>query len=266
MKLKQNRIIQSLAAAVIAAVILSAAWGQGWINLPPKLIYTFRLMHYKIASGKIHGKTTVNLDVPFHKQEHSLSCEVAALKMALSVVGVNVSESELIKNLIFDSTPKQDGIWGDPDKGFVGSIDGRMPATGYGVYADPIAKLANTWVVAEVMQDQTPEALATHLLKGHPIIVWGFYGRGKPLSWTTPEGKKVKALNGEHARTVIGFTGDVQGPDGFYLIDPIFGPLYWKTDKFLKNWDALERMAVVVYPEEFKLKDDKATINYHPPN
>ncbi len=236
---------------LVVILLLGALWQKGFINLPPKLTYTFSFLRYKLSeSGRVAGNTTVKFNVPFHKQEHSLSCEVAALKMALSAIGVEVSESELIQNLVFDQTPKKSGIWGDPDQGFVGLIDGRMPQTGYGVYAGPIAQLASSWRPATVLDIKTPEALAAHLLQGRPIVIWGYYGRGQKLSWATPEGKTVKAVNGEHTRTVIGFTGNASEPEGFYLIDPLFGPMYWTTNKLVKNWDALDRMAVVVYPKE----------------
>jgi hypothetical protein len=69
-------------------------------------------------------KPTVLLPALFHKQEHALSCEAATLKMALSVFGADVSESEILKYLPYDKTPKKNGVWGDPNKGFVGKVDG----------------------------------------------------------------------------------------------------------------------------------------------
>ncbi len=82
--------------------------------------------------------------VAFHRQEHALSCEIASLKMALSYYGVDVSETQLISELPVDTPgPRQPGnIWGDPEKGFVGNIDGTMPNSGYGVYEKPIASVA----------------------------------------------------------------------------------------------------------------------------
>ena len=58
----------------------------------------------------------VVLKVPFHKQEHALSCEVAALKMALGFYNVAVTETELINDLKFDTMDSRNefNIWGGP--------------------------------------------------------------------------------------------------------------------------------------------------------
>ena len=239
-----------LGLTVAAFLILAVLWQTGTINLPPKLAYGLRLLQFKITQpGKVAGQTIVKLPGQFDKQDYSLSCEIATLKMALAVYGIAVSEDELIDRLPFDETPKSKGVWGDPDKGFVGRIDGQMPQNGYGVYAGPIAELASNWKRAEIITDGSVEQLATHLLAGRPIIVWGFYGRGNKLSWKTPAGKDIKAINGEHTRLVVGFSGDASGPDGFHLIDPQFGPMYWSSKKFVKNWEALGKMGVVIYAD-----------------
>ena len=61
---------------------------------------------YQIARI-IPTRPTVKLDVPYHKQEHSLSCEVASLLMALKYRGIDVTESELIQQLpISDPGPR----------------------------------------------------------------------------------------------------------------------------------------------------------------
>ncbi|HEV8601421.1 MAG TPA: C39 family peptidase [Patescibacteria group bacterium] len=250
MKLKRKRLWQGVAAAIGAAVILSLFWNQGLINLPPKLVYAFRLMHYRMLSGKIHGKTTVKLNVLFHKQEHSLSCEVATLKMALAAFKIDVPESELISNLAFDQTRKTGSTWGDPNLGFVGSIDGQMPQTGYGVYAHPIALLAARWTKAEAVTNITNEEIASHLLAGRPVIVWGYLGRGQKITWNNSDNQPINAVNGEHTRVVIGFTGDVKAPEGFYLIDPWFGPITLSAEQLKKNMEPLGKMAVVVYNDK----------------
>lgn len=242
---------RKLFALLLAILLIGALWQAGKISLPPKLTYGIRFISYKLSqNGSIKSAATVKMDVKPHRQEHSLSCEVAALKMALAGVGVEVSEKELVQKLKYDKAPKQGKIWGDPQNGFVGNIDGQMPASGYGVYDQPIAELANQYRKAEILNEKTPQGLASELLAGRTVVVWGFFGRGRPLSWSTPGGREIKAVNGEHARTLIGFTGDAEGPRGFYLIDPIFGPLYWSTEQLTRNWNALDRMAVVVYPDE----------------
>ncbi len=181
-----------------------------------------------------------------HRQEHSLSCEIAALKVALSAHGLDIPESGLLKYLLFDTTPREDNVWGDPNKGFVGDIDGRMGKTGYGVYWGPIAELGSLWKSSKVAEDMTASQLAGYISDGKPVITWGYYGRGKNLLWYTKDGKRIDAIDGEHARVVVGFEGNSSGPEGFYVFDPIYGEMYWSRDKFMRNWDSFGRMGVVV--------------------
>lgn len=67
-------------------------------------------------------------------------------------------------------------------------------------------------------------------------------------SWKTPAGETIEAVNGEHTRVAYGFSGSAENPDGFFLIDPIYGHAYWPIEKFLHNWDVFGRSGVVVYP------------------
>jgi uncharacterized protein YvpB len=189
---------------------------------------------------------TVQLNVTFHKQEHSLSCEVAALKTALQEQGITVSESELISQLPFDSTPKQPGVWGDPNQGFVGSIDGRMLVTGYGVHWDPIAKLGAKYTTTEVMRHGSAQQLAEQIAQGNPVIIWGYYGQRGVYNWKTPLGSLITAINGEHTMVVYGFDGPATAPTAFYIMDPAQGKMQWTTEQLIYNWSALGHIGVVV--------------------
>jgi len=211
-----------------------------------------------IASGQVKGTMDVQLLTSWHRQEHSLSCEIATLKMALQTVGVSVPESELIAQLPFDSTPKGGGVWGDPNKGFVGDIDGQMLVDGYGVYWDPIAKLGLRYKRTEVIRNGSVSEVAEHIAAGRPVIVWGNYGRPLMYSWSTAAGEKVTAVNGEHTRIVTGFSGSVDEPNSFSLLDPLYGRVAWSKSKFESNWGLLGNHAVVVfpYPRWVRVSDD----------
>jgi uncharacterized protein YvpB len=153
------------------------------------------------------------LEVPLHRQEHALSCEAAALQMALAALGQSVAEDQLLAGLARDPTPrrvKADGsvVWGDPDVGYVGQWDGVFARDGYGVYQGPIADLAraqgfkNSVGVEHVDPDQLYEAVRS----GAPVVVWMPYdgqvkGRG---SWTTPDGKVIEYVVTEHAVVLVG--------------------------------------------------------------
>lgn len=229
--------------AVWSAFELSIADTKGRENIVKKIYYQAVRIIRPI-------KPAIRLAVPYHHQEHALSCEIAALKMALNYKGVTVTEKELINQLpIADPGPRnQNNIWGDPNIGFVGNIDGAMPNTGYGVYEQPIYDLANKYRPAKIIVNGTIADLLAELSNNNPVVVWGVVvGRSKDISWKTPEGKVITAQLDEHARTLIGFTGTSEKPQLLILLDPLYGEIRLSVKDFLKNWALLEKKAVVVY-------------------
>ncbi|MEX1997786.1 MAG: C39 family peptidase [Candidatus Andersenbacteria bacterium] len=224
---------------------MSLLWRYQLVELPALAVRTIG----RVQSSMTTGTTAVyKLPITPHRQEHALSCEVATLKMALSNYGLDIPESELLRYLPFDPTPRSAGVWGNPHEGFVGNIDGQMLRDGYGVYWEPIARLGSRWKRTEVARQLTAAAVAQHIAEGRPVIVWGYFGRGNLASWLTPQGKRIAAVNGEHTRLVVGFSGSPAAPQGFFLLDPIFGPLHWSSTKLLTNMDIFGRTGVVVYP------------------
>jgi uncharacterized protein YvpB len=194
-------------------------------------------------------KPAVKLSVPYHRQEHALSCEVASLLMALDYRGVNITENELIKELpVSDPGPRQaNNIWGDPNLGFVGNINGRMPNGGYGVYEQPIYDLATKYRQAKIVTNASLDVLTTELGNGNPIVVWGVVGSGKDISWTTPSGTVIQAKLDEHARTLIGYTGQSNNPQLLILLDPVYGEVRMSVKEFVANWAKLDKRAIVIY-------------------
>lgn len=198
------------------------------------------------TKAAIKPRATVALAVPFHRQQHSLSCEIASLKSALQYKGVDVSEGDLIARLSFDSTPKQNGVWGNPQVGFVGNIDGKMPATGYGVYWGPIADVANMYRPSEAFTNGTMETIVAELDSNNPVIVWAHLGAGTKISWKTSDGQTVRAVLYEHTRVVVGYTGSRRNPTGLYVLDPVYGKIYQSTGVFMRNWSKLGYSGVMV--------------------
>jgi uncharacterized protein YvpB len=232
-----------------------------YFKYKPTAIYLMGMMEASLArKGFIGGNGTFHLGNEVHRQEHSLSCEVASLKMALAAVGVDVPESELISLLPFDPTPKSGNVWGDPYKGFVGSIDGKMMSTGYGVYWDPIAKVGLHYRRTQALQHADLERVLAEVAKGNPVVVWGYYGNGHRHSWVTPEGRTINAVNGEHARVLMGYTGSSKAPEKLILLDPIYGELHWTVQEFITNWSALESGAVVVYKDPRWVKTENSSV------
>jgi uncharacterized protein YvpB len=232
--------------AALAALFLVLAVILAYKNIPA-LRYEVRRLELALYREEVASDAL--LAAAYHRQEHSLSCEVAALKMALSVYDINVPERELIEKLRFDPTRRTKTVWGDPHTGFVGDIDGTMMRDGYGVYWDPIADVANEYTEAKVEKFDA-QMLAREIADGHPVIMWGYVGAGRRVSWATPAGRPISAVNGEHTRTVVGFTGSEESPTSFVLLDPIYGRLTWSTSRLMKNWEAFDHMGVVVYPPD----------------
>src|SRR5438105_9010875 len=118
------------------------------------------------------------LDIAWQHQAHNLTCEAAALRMALSYYGISIDELTLISYMTRDARPaKFDGhgrlvSWGDPAQGFVGNPDGRIERyTGYGVYYQPVS-LAAMFAGANVLEagSVAPKDLYDAVLTGHPAV------------------------------------------------------------------------------------------------
>lgn len=200
---------------------------------------------------------TVTIDVPFHKQEHGLSCEIASLRSALLAVGLNVPESMLISGLTFDETPKRvvdkagNFTWGDPDEGFVGDIDGRMPSTGYGIHAKGLAKLASLYVVASDIKVNDAAALTAAIDAKHPVIAWSTLGTPSKFNWTTPEGKKINGALYEHTVVVSGYKGTPGHIDKVYLVDPRTGKREESWEEFTRRTSFLGHQGLEIQPVTF---------------
>lgn len=239
-------MIKKIIILVIAVVIIA-------ISLSYHSVGTFLLRKYlkpvayqtENVTAAVYAGWTQSakfaLPVAFHHQQYSLSCEIAALKMALDYYGVGASEDELIEQIPFEK------VGGDPDKGFVGKIDGKMPLTGYGVYEDPIVKVARNYRPVKKISGVGLSDLIAEISAGHPVVVWGSVNNGYDISWQTPTGKVVKAVSGEHARVAVGWVGEASDPSYILIIDPVYGRIQLSQKAFLKDWGLLGNKAVVVY-------------------
>jgi uncharacterized protein YvpB len=175
--------------------------------------------------------------VPFYHQQRSLTCEIAALRMALKGVGVTVSETELWNDLAKDPTPRRvhNGIvtWGDPNTGFVGKPNGSMFRTGFGVYAPPIVALAKRYADASVIRVDDPYAIDAALSKGHPIVYWTVIGNSPSVTtWNTPSGKTIRAPYYEHTRVIVGYRGTTEKIEGVYILDSLTSLSYVPWSEF----------------------------------
>ncbi|MFH1656263.1 MAG: C39 family peptidase [Candidatus Nealsonbacteria bacterium] len=188
------------------------------------------------------------LDINIDYQDYFLSCEAASLKMALSGKGVYVSEDEIMEKIGYDSTPHKGDIWGNAHQKYVGDINGKMCATGFGVFWDPVAKTAQNWREAEAFSNWTIQNLTDEITNGNPVVFWGVMptGRLTNCSWSTPDGEYIKAFKETHVRLIIGFIGPKENPSKIIINDPLSGRLYWSTSDFYQNWAIYNYSGVVI--------------------
>lgn len=92
----------------------------------------------------------IKLDVPLINQmeEPQLynGCEVTSLAMVLNYYGLDVSKEELAEKIPKVPYKNDEGIYGNPNEGFVGDIFGENE--GYGVYVEPIIELAEQYLTS----------------------------------------------------------------------------------------------------------------------
>ncbi len=196
-----------------------------------------------------------HLPVPFFKQEYIRSCEEASLRMVLAYYKIETDDLTIAERVGYNPRPWdiKNNIWDDPNKMFVGFIDDPSKS-GYGAFAPAIANAAKTYGHdAESYVGVTAQFLAQQIYAGYPVIVWGFYDVPPfvKYTWNTPEGKKIIAYRGEHARVVVGVFGDPSKPVGFLLDDPLTGEKeeYWSAERLMTHMNEfgnLTNQAVVV--------------------
>jgi uncharacterized protein YvpB len=248
MKIKQITIVLETIAAIGVVII---------IFITKEYFYQEQLQARRIPAlnsvNSVNKETDdeiIKIPISFKVQEHALTCEVASLRMSLNYFGIDVTEDELLEKLNFDTKEPltSENIWGDPNLGFVGDIDGSIfLGTGYGVHEKPILDLALNYTKASIIEKANLSKVLEEVNKGYPVIVWGLLSNRKPVYWQTKQGKQIKAFPGEHARIVMGYSGDISNPNKIILMDPKYGKILMDKDKFLVDWKTLENRALVIY-------------------
>lgn len=197
------------------------------------------------------------IDVPWYKQTESFTCNVQATNMVLAFKGIYVGEQG-VKNLMGIGEPfnKTAGTGGNPYEEWVNY---------YGVYWTRVsAVLTSQGVSNQIKTNWNVYDLAKEVEAGHPSILWwyndwtswGPNGENKWNTWTTPGGQTIWGMNGMHSEVVVGFSGSVDNPTGFYTNDPWRGKnRYYSVEKFKSLWATLynptagipSNIAIVIY-------------------
>lgn len=180
------------------------------------------------------------LSVPMYYQQYAQSCEAASLRMALSYRGVQDNDWNILQRFGYDPRPlnKDKNEWDDPQQQFVGDVGGNQgKGTGWGVYAEPVAKAARSYGRGATTQyGVTASFVARNIHQGNPVILWGIWDEtATQRSWRTPDGRTISGPIPMHVRLVIGVKGSADRPVGFYIHDPITGPTYWTANYMVYN-------------------------------
>ncbi|HSS61579.1 MAG TPA: C39 family peptidase [Candidatus Limnocylindrales bacterium] len=201
--------------------------------------------------------TTRVLAITWHHQEHNLTCEAAALRMALSYYGIAIDEQTLLGYMTLDPRPAAFDpsgrlkAWGDPALSYVGDPDGHIERyTGYGVYNSPVARAAvraGAHVVVSgsgLYGEPVPVAdVYNAVLVGHPVVAWisNTYHSVPLAHYLAFDGSTVAYTLTEHAVTVVGVR-----PDAVLINDPWFGPAWHPKAQFESAYATFSQMAVVI--------------------
>ncbi len=250
--LLRSQMLTVLFALLMLTIVFHTAFTDSPLLLRRELEWKNSLLPSALTNLGAGG---VLLHVPSESQLPLLynGCEVTSLSMLLDYLHINETPLSLAHAIVRDKTPLvtngngQILSWGDPNRGFVGSISGHAP--GFGVYHHPIDVLLNRYVSGHA-QDLTGDHFAdllAALRSGRPVIVWTTINFSPDISWITwhsPEGL-IKTTMAEHAVLLVGYdTRDV------YVNNPLNGAKAQPVPRqiFRKTWILMGRQAVTVTP------------------
>ncbi|MCL6459866.1 MAG: C39 family peptidase [Gorillibacterium sp.] len=200
----------------------------------------------------------IMLDAPSLSQMPELfnGCEITSLSMLLQYIDKDIDIGEGIDKITLSQMIEKDPApmkkntkgeitsWGNPQKGFVGDINGYHK--GFGVFHKPIVKLIEKIKpnLALDLSGHTFEEILIQLQEGKPVVVWTNITLG-PLdsgwmTWNTAEGP-VRGTWKEHAVLLVGFD-----QEHLYINDPLDGSKSKVVNRatFIDSWIQMGEQAV----------------------
>lgn len=191
------------------------------------------------------------LNVPSYRQTFELSCESAALRMALAYEGIATTDDAVLDIVGADLRPAAwvNGAlhWGDPYVSFVGNVRGsELALTGYGMYYPTVVKAATQLGGHVLAQGEgiTPTQVYEAILAGHPVVTWVTYQWVvlRRQDYLAFDGRTIPyAGPGEHAVTVVGVD-----PTRVLINNPWSGPEWISKALFERVYATYNQMAVVL--------------------
>jgi uncharacterized protein YvpB len=170
-------------------------------------------------------------------QLYTLDCESQSAVDWAQYFGITIDEEDFI-----DQLPHSD----DPEKGFVGNINGKMgqlPPDDYGIHASPIAKMLRSYgLPAKAKHDWDFEGIKKEISNKRPVIVWIV---NMPFAIDSEDytaestGNTTTVARFEHTWIITGYnasTVTVVDSKWTYNVN---------TMEFLDRWEALGSQAVI---------------------
>lgn len=205
-----------------------------------------------VSPTKVHASGSASIAVTPVYQRYALDCEAAALQMALSAVGVNVTQDQLLQQFGVDGRGPvmSNGApvrWGDPYQSFVGDVRGNFVVTGYGVYYPPMVDAAiSDGAAATGGEGWQPSQLYAAVAAGHPVVVRvpHLLAPAAVGTWTAWDGRTVWYSHRDHAQTLVGYD---YGAGTVTLADPGDGRIHtFSMSAFESAFATFHSMAVEV--------------------
>jgi uncharacterized protein YvpB len=205
------------------------------------------------------------LEVPLIQQEFALSCEVAALEMALAYYDIETSQQQLLDEVGYAQPQKltlvRPGyyVWGDPEVGFVGDVNGWFSGqrdgetkleygTGWGVNNGPIARVAKNYRPdSEEVDGANSLLLRKAISEGYPVLWWHRRSEAQldPINVYTSSGE-VRKFQEMHVSVLYGYDKDEEGNYRYHFNDPYFEQVILTEGEMLEQWKAHDNEIVIV--------------------
>jgi uncharacterized protein YvpB len=173
-----------------------------------------------------------------HRQFFSIDCEASAAVDWAAYYGTTINEIEFQFKI-----PLSD----NPDYGFVGNVNspwGELPPSGYGVNAEPIAKLLNTYgVPAIAVRNGSMDLIKDQISHNNPVIAWvvGSMETSIAKTYTDMMGRKFIVAPFEHVVILTGY--DDMTRRIYYMSEGKEHEIVYVN--FLASWEVLGNMAVI---------------------
>lgn len=205
-----------------------------------------RILSLGIRGGRtaaVRRAVASRIDAPVVAQRLRNDCEAAALEVLLASVGHRVGQLRIQRAFRRSGTADPvGGVWGDPERGYVGRPAGGGVAGGFGVYPRPVAATARRLGVRLTdLTDARPAAIYRALLRGRAVMTWVGLSNGPYGEWRTPSGRRVRVNFGEHTVVLNGIHAD----GSIRVINVLHGTTErWTRARFEVLWQRLGHRAL----------------------